>query len=79
MISEMSAMTPIIEGETITMKTRVFLRATGFLLLSIILLIIGLIFYYPAMLTGMAGILIPLGLFGLLLLAFYLLILSTKN
>jgi uncharacterized membrane protein len=75
----MTAMTQKIEGDAITMKTRVFLRAIGFLLLSAILFMLTLIFYYPGILTGFVGVLIPMGLFGMLLLAFYLLILSTKN
>jgi uncharacterized membrane protein len=75
----MTAMPQQFEGESITMKTRIYLRALGFLLLSAIVLVIVLIFYYPAILTGFAGILIPMGLFGMLLLSFYLLILSTKS
>ena len=75
----MTAMTQNIEGDAITMKTRVFLRAIGFLLLSAILFVITLLFYYPGILAGFVGILIPIGLFGMLLLAFYLLILSTKS
>ncbi len=75
----MTTTTQNLEGDVITMKTRVFLRMTGFLLLSAIIFIVVLIFYYPAILTGFSGILIPVGLFGMLLLSFYLLILSTKS
>lgn len=66
------------EGEMMTMRTKNMLRTLGFVVLGIIILAIGYIFYYPTILIGVTGILIPIGLFVFLLLAFYLLILSTK-
>ncbi len=66
------------EGEMMTMRTKNMLRTLGFIVLGVIILAIGYIFYYPTILIGVTGILIPIGLFVFLLLAFYLLILSTK-
>lgn len=66
------------DGEMMTMKTKNMLRTLGFIVLGVIILAIGYIFYYPTILIGVTGILVPVGLFVFLLLAFYLLILSTK-
>lgn len=66
------------DGEMMTMRTKNMLRTLGFIVLGIIILAIGYIFYYPTILVGVTGILIPIGLFVFLLLSFYLLILSTK-
>lgn len=67
-----------IDGETMTMRTKNIFRTIGFIALGIIILVIGYIFYNPTILMGVLGILVPIGLFVLLLMAFYLLILSTK-
>ncbi|MBX7150877.1 hypothetical protein K1X84_04515 [bacterium] len=61
------------------MRNKTLLRITGFLLLGVILTSIGYIFYSPHVLTGNTGIFYPVALFATLLLAFYLLILSTKS
>ena len=66
------------DGELMTMRTKNMLRAVGFLVLALIILLIGYMFYSPTILVGAAGIFVPTGLFALLLLSFYLLILSTK-
>jgi uncharacterized membrane protein len=66
------------DGEMMTMRTKNLFRAMGFIVLGVIILAIGYIFYFPAILMGVSGILVPVGLFVLLLVAFYLLILSTK-
>lgn len=67
-----------IDGEMITMRTKNIFRMVGFMSLALILLVIAYIFYNPTILMGVTGILVPISLFVLLLLAFYLLILSTK-
>ena len=66
------------DGEMMTMRTKNMLRTIGFIVLGVIILTIVYIFYFPTILIGVTGILVPIGLFVLLLVAFYLLILSTK-
>ena len=66
------------DGELMTMRTKNIFRMIGFISLAIIIIGIAYIFYNPTILMGVTGILVPIGLFVLLLLAFYLLILSTK-
>ena len=67
------------DGEMMTMRTKNMLRTIGFIVLGVIILTIVYIFYFPTILIGVTGILVPIGLFVLLLVAFYLLILSTKD
>lgn len=66
------------EGDALSMKTKTMLRALGFTLLGLIICAIGYMFYSPGILVGAVGIFYPIGLFVLLLMAFFLLITSTR-
>lgn len=59
-------------------NTRV-IRAIGFFILALLFLAIAFVFYSPQILVGAFGLLFPIGIFLLLLVAFYLLIMSTKS
>ncbi len=75
----MSTINEKYNGEMVmSVKTKNALRSIGFVVLTVILLIIGYMFYSPTILVGVTGILVPVGLFVLLLISFYLLILSTR-
>lgn len=74
----MLTITESTDGELMTMRTKNIFRIIGFVALFLIVMLVAYIFYNPTILMGVAGILVPTGLFVLLLLAFYLLILSTK-
>lgn len=60
-------------------ENRNVMRVVGFSLLSILFVSIAFVFYMPQVLVGPLGLVFPIGLFVLLLVAFYLLIISTKD
>ncbi len=60
------------------MKNRRIMRTVGIMLLLLDLASIAYVFYVPAVLHGVIGFFFPIGLFLMLLLAFYFLILSTR-
>jgi len=64
--------------EEVTMQNKTILRVSGFSILAAIVVAIGYVFYSPGILSGSTGVFFPIGLFALLLISFYLLILSTK-
>lgn len=75
----MEIMSENIQGDEMASKGKVALRALGFMILALIIASIAVIFNSPSILMGITGILFPIGLFIMLLIAFYLLILSTKG
>ncbi|MBL7996844.1 hypothetical protein JNM05_15865 [bacterium] len=74
----MMTITESTDGELMTMKSKNIFRTIGIVALFLIVMVVAYIFYDPTILMGVAGIFVPVSLFILLLLAFYLLILSTK-
>ncbi len=60
-------------------KNKTFLRIIGFTILGFLFLAIAFVFYSPQVLVGTFGLLFPISIFLLLLVAFYLLIMSTKS
>ena len=67
------------KGVTETMRSRTAMRMIGFLLLVVLGLALTLIFFLPDLLMGIVGLLYPIGLFAILLLAFYLILLSIRS
>lgn len=66
------------EEETMSTRTRNLLRWFGFGLLTFIVAVVILLFLKPVLLAGVLGIVVPIGMFAILLVAFYLIIMSTK-
>ena len=70
----------ILPGEQVMpIKNKLVLRYASFFMLLTLLLAIAVAYFVPELLSGTIGILFPISLFAVLLLAFYLLILSIKN
>lgn len=62
-----------------TMKSRFLLRLIGLLLMVVDIAAITYVYYVPSVLTGSLGVMFPVGLFIILLMAFYFLIMSTRH
>lgn len=61
------------------MNSRPLNRVLGLGLMVIDAAAIGYVYYVPSVLSGIMGVLFPIGLFVVLLAAFYFLIMSTKS
>ncbi len=60
-------------------QNRPLIRIIGFSILGLLFVALAFVFYAPHILVGIFGLLFPIGIFLLLLIAFYLLIMSTKS